>query len=763
VRTEDHPLSYGDFEGIIPKGEYGGGTVMLWDRGTWAPVKGHSPELSDGKLHFLLEGERMKGEWLLVRMRAKKGEKRENWLLRKIEDRYAGNSDDLTGRHLTSIKTGRTMSAIAAEDEAPSTPLKPESMAESTSNSESGSRSGSEPDSRHKAATRRSTVGTLPAFQSPQLATLADAVPDGSNWLHEIKYDGYRCLLAVAGTRAKIYTRSGKDWTSKFPDIADAAAALGLSSALIDGEIVKPDKNGNSDFSALQRALKNREQGFTLFAFDLLEMDQHSLMDLPTIERKARLAALIPPGNTIIRYADHLIGAGEKLFQTLCEAGQEGIICKRADAPYRQTRSRSWLKIKCTHRQEFVVIGWRRSNSKGRPFASILVAQYEEDTLTYKGRVGTGFSKDDMQELADRFKRLARKTPATLVPKAEARDAHWIKPALVAEIAFTEFTADGRIRHGSYLGLRPDKSAREVQPERAMPLQQAANLEPQIRISSRDRIIFPNARATKGDLADYYQAIAPLMLPWITRRPVSLVRCPQGRDKHCFFQKHHAGSFGEHVKGVPITEKDGGIEDYLYLDDAPGVLACVQMGTIEFHGWGSRVDSLETPDRMVFDLDPDEGMDFARVRTATTDIRRHLSDIGLISFALLSGGKGVHVVVPLTPAADWPLIKDFARRFATALAQAQPERFTASLSKQKRKGRIFIDWLRNQRGSTSVLPYSARARQGAPVAAPVSWDELRSLKTPARFTIRDTAMLMQRAASSDLQHWGIANQVLPDL
>ncbi len=761
VRTEDHPLSYAEFEGTIPKGEYGGGTVMLWDKGTWAPVKGKSADdLEKGHLHFVLMGQRMKGEWLLVRMRGRKDEKRENWLLRKIDDEYAGGSDDLVARELASVTTGRVMAEIAADEggEFSLEGKKGEDFAEVMKASADNSKA------KGKAAgpKKKSGSGVLPKFQKPQLATLVDIVPSGNDWLHEIKYDGYRCLLAVAGDKVRIYTRSGKDWTDKFPGIAEAAAALGLDSALIDGEIVKLDRNGNPGFSALQKALKKETGGFTLFAFDVLESDGEDLTKLTTIERKHRLDALIGDGNTAIRPADYIIGAGEKLYDAMCSADQEGIISKRADAAYRGRRSRNWLKIKCTRRQEFVIIGWRRSDKKGRPFASLLLAQYEGSELVYKGRVGTGFTEDIMVDLAGRMKRLARKTAPTKVPKAESRDANWVTPKLVAEIAFAEFTGDGRVRHGSFLGLRSDKAAREVELEK-LELSPSSKGQPRVKISSRDRVIFPDAKATKGDLADYYESIGALMLPWVAHRPVSLVRCPRGRAKKCFFQKHDAGSFGEHVQAIPITEKDGGVADYLYLENVAGILACVQMGTIEFHGWGSRIDPLEKPDRMVFDLDPDEGLDFGDVKKAAQDIHRTLADLGLASFAMLSGGKGVHVIAPLKPQAAWPEVKDFARRFATALAQSEPDRFTATMSKEKRKGKIFIDWLRNQRGSTSVIPYSARARTGAPVAAPVSWDELGDYDTAGHFGIRNAGQLIDRANGPDLRNWCRKSQALPNL
>lgn len=766
VRTEDHPLSYAEFEGSIPKGEYGGGTVMLWDSGEWAPIEGKSAsDIEDGHLHFILSGKRMKGEWLLVRMKGRKNEKRENWLLRKIEDEFAGGSDDLVARELTSIATGRTMSEIA-RDEGGQRSLEGK---EGESFDEAMAKSAGHVAKVRKG--RRKSAGKPPKVRSPQLATLVDDVPAGNDWMYEIKFDGYRAMVAAAGKDVRIYTRSGKDWTDKFGPLVAELKALDLPSCLIDGEITAPDGNGNPSFSALQQSLKRgageqgKDQRLDFHAFDLLELEGEDLSALGNIERKEKLEVLIPSGGTGVRVADHLIGSGEKLLNAMCDAGQEGIIAKRIDAPYREKRTKNWLKIKCTRRQEFVVIGWSESSSKARPFASLLLAQHEGGELVYKGKVGTGFDSATMDELAGRLASIARKTPPADVAKVDARGAHWVTPKLVAEVAFAEFTGDGKVRHGSFLGLRSDKDASDVTPEKAAPAESKDSKpkQPVVKISSRDRVIFPDAKATKGDLADYYEKIAPLMLPFAAHRPISLVRCPQGRAKKCFFQKHDSGSFGEHVRHVPIKEKDGGTEDYLYIEDSAGILSCVQMGTIEFHGWAARSDDVEAPDWMIFDLDPDEGLDFGDVKKAARDIRRTLADIGLVSFAMLSGGKGVHVIVPLKPGHDWDAHKSFAERFSRALAQSEPDRFTATMSKAKRKGKIFIDWLRNQRGSTAVLPYSARSREGAPVAAPITWDELGDCESAGRFSIEDADLLIERANSPDLKRWGIAAQTLPDL
>ncbi|MGB3807787.1 MAG: DNA ligase D [Erythrobacter sp.] len=749
VRTEDHPMSYADFEGTIPKEEYGGGTVMLWDRGTWAPIEGKSAhDLEDGHLHFTLEGERMKGEWLLVRMKSKPKEKRENWLLRKIQDDHAEDGDVLVQRALTSVKTGRSMAEIEAQSEA-----KTEFLEQMET-----------PKARKSKAKKRSAA--IPKFRKPQLATLADRVPVGNDWLHEIKFDGYRTLIAVKGEDVRVYTRSGQDWTDKFSPLIKHIADLDLPSCLIDGEIVAPGPDGNPSFSALQQMLGRGRSAqkpgdpLQFHAFDLLELSGEDLTDLPLIERKERLEGVLKGTQAPLMVADHVIGAGEKLFRTMCDAGQEGIISKRIDAPYRHARSKGWLKVKCTRRQEFVIVGAKSSSAKGRPFASLLLAQHDGDDLVYRGNVGTGFDGDDFDELAGKLRRLSRKTPPLDVPATKSREVEWITPKLVAEIAFAEFTADGMVRHGSYLGLRGDKPASEVTGETRIA---APAKSDEVAISSADRVVFPDSGQTKGELAEYYRKIAAIMLPFAANRPISLVRCPQGRSKKCFFQKHDSGGFGDAVGAVAIREKDGGSEDYLTIGDPRGLLQCVQMGTIEFHGWGARSDDVEAPERMVFDLDPDEGLDFAAIKSAARDIRDRLADIGLVSFAMVSGGKGIHVVVPLERGHDWEAHKDFSRRFAEALSIAEPDRFTASMSKAKRKGRIFIDWLRNQRGSTAVLPYSARARTGAPVAAPITWNELKTLEDAKPYSIDDTKRLIDRAGSKSLEGWGFAAQALPDL
>jgi bifunctional non-homologous end joining protein LigD len=811
VRTEDHPLSYATFEGTIPKGEYGGGTVMLWDRGLWIPDPRKDPRktLEKGHLHFTLEGERMKGEWIMIRLKPRGRERNENWILRKIEDEYSGSSGGLVDKYLTSIKTGRSMQEIAEGKRAKE--LKdwvegldnpprdgegdqPKAGGGGAETHDAGE--GPPPPRRSAARSPSPSRGGLrpPPFREPQKATLVDTVPTGSAWLHEMKYDGYRCLLSVGGGQAVVYTRSGLDWTDKFPEIAEAARRLQCESALLDGEIVSLDDKGATNFSALQEAISGGGRGLSVFLFDALEIDGEDLTPLPNLERKARLASLVGDGlPPFILYAEHIVGQGEKLFEAMCAAGQEGIISKKAEAPYRSTRTKCWLKIKCVRRQEFVIIGWTPSEAKARGFRSLLLAVNEGGELRYAGKVGTGFSMQLLQEILAKLEKIEVKEAPTSVPRADARRARWVRPELVAEVAFAEFTSENVIRHGSFIGLRSDKPAAEVVHEEVLPgtgrgtsrrlvegaarsrsgsqapLHHASHGPPprsgedQVKISNPERVVYPDSGITKGELADYYRAIAPLMLPWAANRPLSLVRCPQGRARKCFFQKHDAGTFGPSVIQIPIEEKKGEIEDYIYIADQTGLMTCVQMGTIEFHGWGSSVGDVEKPDRLIFDIDPDEGLEFAQVKKAATDLKQYLADMGLQTFPLLTGGKGIHVVVPLGPHAEWPQVKDFAQRFCVALATAEPERFTANLAKAKRKGRMFLDYLRNQRGATAILPYSARSREGGPVSAPIAWEELEEYQSGARFTVRDAELLIKRASSRALQGWGEAAQALPDL
>jgi bifunctional non-homologous end joining protein LigD len=756
MRTEDHPLDYGTFEGVIPKGEYGGGTVMLWDRGRWIPHPDKDPRktLEEGHLHFTLEGERMGGEWVMFRMKPKPGDKGEAWMLKKVTDEFAkpDAGDALVDDCLTSVTTERTMAEIAAGED----------VWESNRGGKKGGR------------TKRKVAAQPPPFREPQLATLVDEVPTGNDWLHEYKYDGYRLLLAVGEGSTLAWTRNGNDWSDFFAPLTKAAAKL-PAGCLLDGEAVALGPDGKPDFGLMQATLKDgpsavgkNKPDLAYYAFDLLVDQGEDITALPNIERKQRLAALLKTAPPQIIYGDHVVGKGEKLFEAVCKEGGEGIISKRANAPYRGTRSRCWLKIKCIQRQEFVIVGWQASE-KRRGFRSLHLAVREGEALRYAGKVGTGFDAKKLEELSERMKPLALDAPALEVPRAMRRGSTWIEPKLVCEVAFAGFTEDGVLRHSSFIALREDKPAAQVVrevPQKLKGSEKKADLPTYeslgLRLTSPERVVFPGDELTKGDLANYYAAVAPLLLIDLAKRPMTLIRCPQGRSKQCFFQKHDSGSMGQHVLHVPVPENDGEVQDYLFVEEPVGALECVQMNTIEFHGWGSRIDPLEMPDRLVFDLDPDVGLGFDKVKAAAVRLRALLGDLGLTTFPLLSGGKGIHVVAPLDQTRDWPTVKSFAERFSRAIAEAEPELFTANIRKVQRKGRIFLDWLRNQRGATAVMPYSARAREGAPVSAPVAWEELDGLTGANVYTIRDADTLIERAESDLLKGWGQAKQALPD-
>lgn len=745
VRTEDHPLAYGAFEGTIPEDEYGGGTVMLWDRGTWEPVGDFDAGLKDGKLVFRLAGERLKGEWTLVRMKPRAREKRENWLMIKHrEEGFAPPRGDVLNKFTRSVSSGRTMAQIAKGGRGLA---KSDLTAKRPAEGLTGKRT----------AAKRADAGAsrLPAFRDLQFATLVGEAPEGGDWLAEMKYDGYRALIAVAGDKARVYTRSGLDWTAKFPGIAAAAASLGVRSALIDGEIVAFDGNGKTDFSTLQKAIKAGGKTLSCFVFDLLELDGEDLTGRPLVERKERLEALIGKEHEPLLYSTHIRGHAEEVFRKVCSAGHEGIVAKRADDPYRGGRGRSWLKIKCTRRQEFVVGGYSPSDKSGRKVRSLLIGVMEGGKLAYKGRVGAfeGETLSDVESLVD--ERARKTSPFASVPREMARDAVWLKPDMVVEVDMAEFTADGVVRHGVVRGLRGDKAAKDVVleiPKEAAMEHEERDTFASVKLSSPQKVLFDEQGVTKADLAAHYERVAKRMLPHVEKRLLSLVRCPDGENGQCFFQKHESKGFPEAIKLMEIEESDGKRDSYLYADSLASLIAAVQMGTLEFHIWGSRIKDIEKPDRLVFDLDPDEGLDFADVREAALDVRDRLAKIGLKTVPMVTGGKGVHVIAPVSPRIAWPQIKEFAKGFAKSLEEDAPDRYVANMSKAKRKGRIFVDYLRNERGSTAICPYSTRRRKGAPVATPVSWEELKGLDRANGFHIGD---MKTRLAAPD--PWAEAN------
>ena len=728
VRTEDHPIDYLEFEGTIPRGNYGAGTVLLWDRGTWEPVGDPHAELKKGKMAFHIHGERLKGLWALIRMKPREGEKHENWLLIKERDDLADPDYTVTEEAETSVKTGRDLGEIAKGKGG---------VATWSSNKTA---TGAKKQPRAKAGAKP------PAFVAPQLATLVEVVPTGKDWLFEIKLDGYRAIAAVSGDQVTLYTRSGQDWTARFTPLPQALADLELDRVLLDGEIAVVDEQGRGDFSSLQKALSGEGGELSYFVFDLLAESGKSLRDQPLAQRKRRLQALLAPapkGGPVF-YADHFDSDGEAFLAELCKRGFEGIIAKRADGRYVSGRTKSWLKIKCGRQQEFVIVGWTKSDKKDRAFSSLLLAVNENGTLRFAGKVGAGFSDQTLSELSKRFARLKSEKPPVQadLPPAERRKIAWLKPTLVAEIEFAEFTSDGSVRHARFLGLREDKMAKDVKREEpadveAPPRKNASaakksaagkrkddDLVAGVRISHPERVLYEDPNLTKLDLAHYLEAAAPRMLEHLGDRLVSLVRCPEGPSAQCFFQRHRGAGLSEAIKSVPVEEEAGKTEDYLHIDSAEGLVAAAQMGAIEFHIWGSRIDRIEQPDRLVFDLDPAPDVAYETVVEAAHEMKAVLEALELESFPMITGGKGIHVVVPIVRQHEWPTIKEFTGAVAYRLAEAHADRYVAVMTKAKRKGRIFIDYLRNGRTATAICPLSPRAREGAPVAWPVTWPAL---------------------------------------
>lgn len=768
VHVEDHPLEYGAFEGTIPDGQYGAGSVIIWDEGWWTPEGDPAAGLAKGHLSFILQGRKLAGQWHLVRLKPKRGEKRDNWLLIKVDDAAARSDDDIlaiapnsvkSGASVEEIGDGRRKAKIWAQTKRPKA-SKAAKPARGTSKRDEGDDI------------------DLPAFVQPCLASLQERPPAGDNWLHEVKFDGYRLQARIGGGQARLMTRSGLDWTDRFGErITASLAALPCETALIDGEVVAMDENGVSSFSALQTALsEGKTTDLAFFAFDLLHLDGEDLRQEPLLARKERLQALLQKAGADdpLRFSEHFIEPGQTMLRHACRMGLEGVISKRADAPYRSGRGRDWIKSKCSQRQEFVIAGYVPSKGSGRELGSIVAAYHEGGELMPAGRVGTGFTRKSAAALKRSLDAIETKKSPFEGAAGRERGIVWVKPELVAEVEFRAWTATKTLRHASFIGLREDKPADEIVAEipadpsesekpdtdlepaggtettstEAAPgeapakselakageksakfRQPAQRAEPDaaraaaatiVKLSNPGKVLWPDAGLTKQGLLDYYALVWPAMKPFVIDRPLSLLRAPNGIGGHAFFQKH-AGP-GMHDAIARRTDKDG--EDLLFIRDFDGLAALVQLGTVEIHVWGATIDAVETPDQIVFDLDPDAGVGIAAVRDAARIVRERLQDLGFESLLKTSGGKGFHVVMPLKPKADWARVKTFARDFARALEQAEPKLYTATLSKQARRGRIFIDYLRNGRGATAIAPYSTRARTGAAVAMPIAWEAL---------------------------------------
>ncbi|MBN9073021.1 MAG: DNA ligase D [Rhizobiales bacterium] len=746
VHVEDHPLEYGDFEGTIPKGEYGGGTVIVWDRGTWSPIGDARKGYAKGHLEFELHGEKLGGRWHLVRMHGKPAEKRENWLLIKGEDAFArpeGAADILEERP-ESAKTGRGIADVAGE--APGWSSKTGRIKKTT---EAGKPTKTDPEpatdgqvtapdpSRVKAAKKT----PMPAFMEPTLATLVSAAPTGKRWLHEIKFDGYRLQARIEAGRVKLLTRSGLDWTKKFgKTVLTALQDLPVGTAIIDGELVVETDSGASDFSALQADLsEGRTDRFVFYAFDLMYLDGYDLTALPLVERKALLERIVASDGGAIRFSSHFEESGAMVLRHACRLSLEGIVSKLRNAPYRPGRGESWVKSKCSARQEFVIGGYVPSSVSGKAIGSLVLGVYEDGKLRHVGRVGTGYTSAVAEDL---FRKL-EKIRATSSPfdgrltADESRQVKYVRPELVAEVEFRAWTADGHLRHASFRGLREDKAAGEIVQE--IPKAGAKPPAPQrrtVKLTHPDRIYWPDEGVTKEGLADYYAEVWRHIAPHVVGRPLALLRCPNGIAGEKFFQKHAWKGLNPNIALVR-DPKDRSGEPLISIDDLDGLLGLVQSAVLEIHPWGSTVADWERPDRIVMDLDPGEGVAWQAVIDAALEVRQRLSDGGLAAFVKTSGGKGLHVVAPLRPKAEWPAVKAFTKALAESMASDDPARYVSTITKSRRRGKILIDYLRNQRGATAVAAYSTRARPGAAVSAPIGWDELGPGIGPAYFTVEN--------------------------
>ncbi len=726
VHTEDHPLEYLDFEGNIPKGEYGGGTMIVWDRGTWTPEGDPHFGLTKGHLAFTLDGSRLKGKWHLVRMRAKPGERTEPWLLIKSDDEFARppGDPDIAAEE-TSHLTGRTSDEVAAEGA-----LRRDHAART---SEKRARKAALPDIGKIAGARKKL---LPTFVEPSQASPCDRPPKGPKWVHEIKYDGYRIQARIDGGKIKLLTRKGLDWTDRFGAIEKGLKTLHLGSALLDGEIVVEEDNGIATFNGLQADLSSgRQDRMRYHVFDLLYCDGFDLTRATLLDRKSLLAQVLA-GRSPIRFSEHLETDGPTVFEHAGRLGLEGIISKRRDLPYRAGRTDDWLKSKCVERQEFVILGHAVSSVAVGSVGALLLGYYEGGKLKYAGRVGTGWSGAEARKLKEELEKIAGPRPAFAKPLPAGADkgARWAAPRLVAEVQHRGWTNDGLIRQSSFMGIREDKAADEVvletKPRATKSAASGAAAEiAGVRLTHPDRLLWDEG-TSKQALAEFYAEIADHILPHVTGRVLSLVRAPSGAQAKSFFAKHPWAGL-EHVRRIDVGEKD----PMIAIDDLAGLIGLVQGGTVEIHPWGSRADDLERPDRLIFDLDPGEDVGWSDVIAAARALRDELETIGLASFVKTSGGKGLHVVVPVEPRLGWDDAKAFTQSVAEKMSRDHRDRYIATMSKRARRGRIFIDYFRNGRGATAVAAYSTRARTRAPVSTPIAWEELSEGMRPDHFTI----------------------------
>ncbi|HEX5549638.1 MAG TPA: DNA ligase D [Nitrospira sp.] len=782
VHVEDHPLEYAKFEGVIPPKQYGAGTVLIWDRGVWRPQGDPQDGYRHGVLKFRLDGQKLHGGWTLVRMQSRRNQARENgkenWLLIKEQDGEArrGQAGEVVETLTESVESGRGLQDIATagarvwhsnrpSSTSESRVVSPEVTTQKVKRRPSSTPSSvTEPDlSRLPGAVK----ARQPDWIAPQLATLVDRMPTDDNWLHEIKFDGYRLLCRVKNGDARLFTRNGNDWTPKLSAQAEAVAHLGLKEAWLDGEAVVLTEQGRSSFQALQNAFDSRFTGTIVYClFDLLYLNGYDLRATPLIERKRLLASLLNRSREPqLRYSDHIIGDNQASFEEACRQGLEGLIVKRMDAGYRSGRGRSWLKVKCEQRQEFVIGGFTEPAGSRQGFGALLVGFYENRKLRYAGKVGTGFSDSLLKKLHRMLRSLEQPKPPFVNPPSgyDAKGAHWVEPTLVAEIRFAEWTQEGILRQPSFQGLRTDKPATAIGREHAQHLTEARkddrSSKPRRkpvthlgRLSNPDRVLYPDIGLTKAALADYYEQVAGWMLPHLTGRPLTLVRCPSGYQK-CFYQKHVNEKVPPAIGRIEI-EEDEGRETYMLAESPEALLGLVQMGVLEVHTWGATKDRLERPDRLTFDLDPDPSVPWAQVIEAAHLTKTLLEELGLVCFLKTTGGKGLHIVTPIQRTQGWEVVKTFAKMVADHLVTTIPQRFTSNMSKRVRKGKIFIDYLRNARGATAIAAYSTRAKPGAPVSVPIAWDELSKELPSDYFTVMNVPERLKRLRHDPWEAYG---------
>jgi len=707
VETEDHPLEYIDFEGVIPAGQYGGGPMIVWDRGVWAPMDDPEKAIGSGAFKFRLFGEKLKGGWMLTRLKPRQGETKRNWLLFKERDQAADPDTDILAARPESVKTGRRIEELAA----------PRKQQE-----------------KRRAAPPK--VGRLPGAVkapfsttwSPQLASVADAPPAADDWLHEIKFDGYRTLAFVADGKARLQTRSGLDWTSRYAALAERFRALPCRQAVLDGEVVVPDAQGITRFSALQEALSAQaSERLVYYAFDLLHLEGNDLRQVPLKKRKELLRQLLeamPSGSAQIVYSDHVEGSGPAFFDRVSEMGLEGIVSKRADARYEHGRSKSWLKIKAPQTGDFVIGGYSISEATGG-LAALALGEWSGEDLVFVGKVGTGFDANALRDLPKRLEPLRAGAPPF---EGAPKDVLPVRPVLTARIQYANRTTTNMLRHAVFKGLREAELSPQTAPQRRRLISDADLAA--IWVTNPQRRVFGKSGPTKLDIAIYYAAVGDFMLPHLLGRPVSLVRCPTGRPQDCFFQRHAFAGMPSTVATFDMENSEGETKRYIAIEDAKGYLALAQFGVVEFHAWGSTRRRPEKPDRIVFDLDPGKGIAWREIVEAAVHLRGELEALGLMPFIKTSGGRGLHLTVPIVPKLAWKQVHEATRRIAGRLAASAPDVFTTTMGEQNRRGRIFIDFHRNARGATAVAPYSLRARPHLPVSTPLSWDDLESIDAP---------------------------------